>query len=206
MMDDCGVPAWQTDHPATDAVLPGLIAGYRMMAAMVYVFDDNLPDLLAKTDGDTLLATLEQPSDGVRLVTARQLQLLLRHQSAAAFVLQNYTHVWGANPLAGLAPERKFVFRDAARKTAVFRTDTFIHDYFLMPDGDAEAMHKLIHDFQNKLLNVQLEHELLYRLLSFDRFLPADLPKRTAPSAKRLDAIFQQLDWWSAQYEAKINN
>lgn len=204
MMDDCGVPDWQTDRPAADAVLPGLLAGYRRLAAMVYVFDDNLPKLLAETDGETLLATLEQLSDGVLLVTSRQLQLSLRRESAAAFILQNYTHVWGANPLAGLVPDRGIVFRDAARKTAVYRTDTFINDYFLMPDGDAEAMHKLIHDFQNKLLNVQLEHELLYRLLKFERFLPADLPKRTAPALKRLDAIFEQLDWWSAQYAAKM--
>lgn len=206
MMDDCGVPDWQTDRPATDAVLPGLLAGYRMMAAMVYVFDDSLPDLLIKADGETLLAAMEQPADGVRLTTARQLRLLLSRQSAAAFILQNYTHVWGANPLAGLAPERNFVFRDAAAKAAVYRTDTFIHDYFLMPDGDDEVMYKLIHDFQNKLLNVQLEHELLYRLLSFDRFAPAELPDRTAPSRERLDAIFEQLDWWSAQYAAKIIN
>ena len=204
--DDVGVPDWATDTVATDAILPGLIASYRQMGAMVYVFDDSLPDLLAEIDGDTLLAAMEQPADGVRLVTARQLRLLLQYESAAAFVLQNYTHVWGADPLVDLSPNRKIVFRDAARKTAVFRTTTFIHDYFLMPDNDdKESLHTLIHDFQNSLLNVQLEHELLYRLLSFDRFMPPALPDRNAPSIERLDAIFEQLDWWSAQYVAKIN-
>ena len=204
LFNDGGVPDWTTDTIATDAVLPGHIASYQMLGAMVYVFDDSLPDLLAEVDVETLLAAMEQPTDGVRLVTARQLRLLLQYESAAAFILQNYTHVWGADPLADLSPNRKIVFRDAARKTAVFRTNTFIHDYFVMPD-DTDAIQILIHDFQNRLLNVQLEHELLYRLLSFERFVQPELPDRDAPSIERLDAIFAQLDWWSAQYTQKIN-
>jgi len=73
-----------------------------------------------------------------------------------------------------------------------------------MPD-DADAIHVLIHDLQNRLLNVQLEHELLYRLLSFERFDQPALPDRDAPSTERLDGIFEQLDWWSAQYVAKMD-
>ncbi len=203
LMDDANVPTWKAAKPIAPA-LPGLIARYRFLGAMVYVFDDSLPDLLAKMDEKTLLAALEQPSDNVRLVTARQLRLALARESAAAFVLQNYAHDWGGTPLADFAPDRKYVFRDAARKTAVFRTKTFIHDYFLMSDDDDEAIHTLIHDFQNSLLNVQLEHELLYRLLNFERFLPPALPDRSAPSLERLDAIFEQLDFWSGQYVVKM--
>ena len=202
LMDDGNVPTWNAAQPIAPA-LPGLVARYRFLGAMVYVFDDSLPDLLVKMDEKTLLAALEQPSDSVRLVTVRQLRLALARESSAAFILQNYHHDWGAELLANFSPDRKYVFRDAARKTAVFRTNNFIHDYFLMPDGD-EAMHTLIHDFQNSLLNVQLEHELLYRLLIFERFLLPALPDRSVPATERLGAIFEQLDWWSARYVEKM--
>ncbi len=203
LMDSHNFPIWTPDQPAADPALPGLVASFSRLGVTVYVFDDSLPDLLDKMDAAAITAVLEQPKSGIELVTARQLRLLLLYESSAMFTLQNYTHTRGGNPLAGLSPKHPHIFRDAARKTAVIRTETFPRAYFTMPDGD-EAIHILIHDFQNKLLNVQLEHELLYRLLRFDRFTMPELPPRTASPVLRVDAIFAQLDWWSAQYMKKM--
>ncbi len=62
-------------------------------------------------------------------------------------------------------------------------------------------MGKLIHDFQNKLLNIQLEHELLVRFGIVQRFTPPEpLPEREAPNHQRIELIFKHFHWWTNFY------
>lgn len=80
------------------------------------------------------------------------------------------------------------------------------HSFLTAANASDDTLHKLIHDFQNRMLNIQLENELLFRLgLIPAKFVPPEpLPDREASAKQRLTAIFQHLEWWADFYQAAL--
>ena len=64
----------------------------------------------------------------------------------------------------------------------------------------------LVHDFQNKLLNIQLRQELLCRIMDRKLEFPEQkLPSREAVIEERLQGIMDHLEWWADYYFNKMN-
>ena len=109
-----------------------------------------------------------------------------------------YNHAWGTDSLPQVPVTTAAICREAARHASQLLTITLPQMYLA---ADDEEVGKVIHDIQNKLLNVQLQHELLHRLLGWERILPpTPLPDRQTPAAQRIDANFAHLEWWSNTY------
>lgn len=192
-----------TDQPWTkkvppDVTLPGLQAIYRESGYIVMVFADLVPKMIEFNDWVGLGADLAGAYKGLRVVTADHLRLMIQYHSSLDITLRRYQHEWGLNPLTELeiAPWR--VLRTAARLPSHIRTAPFPHAYFTSSDDN---LGKVIHDFQNRMLNIQLEHELLCRLQNIERFTPPEpLPGPDIPTFDRITSIFQHFDWWADYY------
>jgi hypothetical protein len=139
----------------------------------------------------------------VAVATAEQLRLATQFERPLDFILGTYRHTWGKKALGGLHVSAGSVFRQAARKPSQLLVIGLPGDYLVA--RSEEEIHRVIHDYQNRLLNMRLEQDLLGRIyepqLPGVQFVPPDsLPKRDEPLDVRIDAIAEQLDWWVAQY------
>lgn len=188
-------PTWHTET-LPDASFPGLQAIYREANEIVLVFATLDPATLHMLPA--LAQDLESEYEGMRVITARQLRLLVRLHSPLDVTLRRYTHEWGLDPLENLDIEAWRVMQTAARIPSEQQLLHLPPAYLTCPE---DKLGKLIHDFQNRMLNIQLEHELLIRIAQIDRFTPpVPLPSKETPEHQRVDAIFSHFGWWSDYY------
>lgn len=197
--------AWtNTTVPAITApFLPGLQAIYQQNPNIVMVLADLRPQAIRETNWQQLASRLSAECQGLVVTTAVQLSLSLVYDNPVGLVLKNYQHNWGLNPLADLTTSRRQIMRQAAALPASIELTELAPAYLTQDDSQ---LHTLIHDFQNRLLNIQLEHELLRRFGYTPLFEPpTPLPQRTVPLHQRVSAIFQHLGWWSDFYLDQMN-
>ena len=193
---------WRGDLPqgAPPYPIPGLLAVYEKLDYLLLVVDDIAP--LAGYDWNPLAAEWQGRYGGVQLLTAAQLRLAIQLELTLEFKLRNYNHQWGHDLLADLDPAPHLVLRDAARFPSQIALFDMPHAYIT---ADPSQYGKLIHDFQNKLLNARLQNELLARMgLTESKQPPTPLPDRTAPPLERIAAIFEHLDWWADYYATQM--
>ncbi|MBK9055791.1 MAG: hypothetical protein IPL78_34285 [Chloroflexi bacterium] len=165
-----------------------------------------LPDLssarLAQTDWHAVADLLAGDYNGIRLTTPAQFHLALQYANPLGIRLMRYTLAWGLDGLTNVPISTTAICREAARNTSNILT-TLLPQMYLAANDDHVS--KVVHDMQNKLLNVQLQHELLHRLLGWERVLPPfPLPDRHTPAQERIDANFAHLEWWSAYYSQHL--
>jgi len=192
--------AWtNTTIPAVTApFLPGLQALYQQGPNIVMVLANLGPQQVRDTNWQQLKERLAEECEGLVVTTAVQLALSLVYDNPVGLVLKNYQHSWGMYPLADLTTSRRQILRQAATLPTAIAVTQLPAAYLTEEDG---RLHTLIHDFQNRLLNIHLEHELLRRFGYTPQFMPpTPLPERTAPLHFRINAIMQHLDWWSDFY------
>jgi hypothetical protein len=196
-----------SDQPWTkkvppDVTLPGLQAIYRESGYVVMVFADLVPKMIESNEWMGLGEDLSGEYKGMRVVTADHLRLMIQYNTPLDLKLRRYEHQWGLDPLAELEVQPWRVLRTAANIPSYTRTIPFPHAYFTNSD---DKINKVIHDFQNRMLNIQLEHELLCRLEHIQRFTtPEPLPGPDVPQLERITSIFQHFDWWSNYYTQKM--
>lgn len=183
----------------TTSPLPGLHAVYKKeMGRIVLVFNQLTIPQIQATDWTRIADQLTDRCAGLHATTTVQLRLLTKLESPLDMVFRRYTLDWGKDPLANLKPPRYYSLRHAARLPSEIAIKELPPTYLSAPDTEIGT---IIHDFQNKLLNIQLEHEILHRLDYLERFAPdKPLPDRDAPAPERLRAIFYHLDQWSQFY------
>lgn len=192
-------PAVNDVSPAA-APLPGLHALYKTeQGRVVLVFAALDGRLLRETDWQTLVAGLGSDCTGLQVATVRQLQLVLAQETPLDVVFRRYGLDWGEDVVTAVKPRPAQILRQATRLPFHILIER-LPQSCLAAATDETKLHRIIHDYQNKLLNVQLEHEILTRLGHVPRFVPAPLPERDAPLAKRIDAIFNQLHSWVSFY------
>lgn len=185
----------------TSPLLPGLQTIYKEANKMVLVFTRLTPQQIIRTDWQKLSERLTGQSDGLYVTSVDQLCLILTYEKPLDLLLRRYQHNWGPDFLPMLAPSPREVLRHAGRLPSHILIDTLPNAYLTQADDSDEMLHKIIHDFQNRMLNIQLEHELLGRLQGLERFVPpTPVPGPETPPLQRLDAIFQHLDWWTEYY------
>jgi hypothetical protein len=194
-----GRPLAEFSQPVLSAEEPNLQAIYEETDHTVVILPELSEDLLRQIDWGRLAERLREKQSSLRVTTVPQLRLLLQAEAPLDFVLGRYEHRWGPDPLAALQVSTWAVWRNAGRLPSRLLVDEVPAAY--LTAADSEAIHKVIHDYQNRLLNMRLRHELLSRLHSFEAAVPpVSLPGREAALPLRIDAILAQLHWWADYY------
>ena len=138
----------------------------------------------------------------MRLITAGQLRMILSYELSADYRLKTFTRVWGADVIEELPIAEWRVFRHLARLPSDLILVNLLDDYISTLQSDL-AM--LVHDYQNKLLNIQLRNELLCRIMGYEIETASEpLPSRDAPIEVRIQGIFDHLEWWASYYANKM--
>ncbi len=194
---------WQAPPP-TDApsLIQNLLSIYEVQERVVFLLPDLpvelIADCLNEIDWAAVSQTLKDQYHGLQLTTPSLLRLVYQYYRAAENLMKGYEHAWGQDPLNNLEVSHSQIYRDLARQPSKLEIKAFPHAYITVPD---KALGELIHDFQNKLLNIQLREELLSRYERRSRAVPPfPLPGRKTPSKQRIDAIFQHFNWWANHY------
>ncbi len=201
--------AWNAiEESGTAPVLEVLLAVYSMENRLVLV----LPDLPAEEFADRITSInwrsvangIAGEYRGLRLTTPAQLRLVLQLEGAADYTLGTFEHAWGIDLLSDLEIDRWRVLRDLARLPSDILIDTLPRSLIVCNDSDLPV---LVHDLQNKLLNIQLRTELFSRMeYSVAEMPPEPLPDRSAPNHVRIEAIANQLEWWADYYHQEMES
>lgn len=194
---------WQnSEYLESPPLLPQLLAIYEETDQVILVLPEMTAGEWLAIDWDEVAGRLVDQYYGLQVATPAQLRLVMSQERATDLRLNRVRHVWGANPLAGVEATPGRILRSAARLAANLHLDALPNAYLTAKDDQAG---KIIHDFQNRLLNVQLQHELLHRLADLPRSEPpTPLPDRTTPAPQRIEAIIHHLDWWADHYAAGL--
>lgn len=205
------LPAAQSWHKAAQTgpaspTIPGLQAIYNENHKNIFVFNQLTPQQISRINWQTLAQHLPQSNDSLHVTTVAQFCLMTLYDRALDLRFNKFQHKWGIHFLPRLTPSNRQILRQAARIPSQILIDALPHSYLTAGDTKDDTLHKLIHDYQNRMLNIQLENELLFRLglipAKFDP--PAPLPERDAAPLERLDAIFQHLEWWADFYQTAL--
>jgi hypothetical protein len=186
-----------------DPLAPNLEGIYSQTDRMVVLLPPLAEELLLALDWEAIAERLAARYNVLQATTSQQLILIQQYESAVDFVLGRYHHVWGRDPLAGLMLPLQAVLQNAAKAPSRLLVEDIGGD-FICAASD-EALHVLIHDYQNRLLNIGLQHELLHRAHGFAAAEPDEpLPPRTAPFVERIEALADRLDWWAGYYTREL--
>ena len=193
-----------TDIPAVTApFLPGLQSLYKEGDNIVMILAHLSPQNIERTEWESMTERLSAECNGLVLTTAAQLSLSLIYDTPIDLKTKRYQYNWGIDHLAQLQSSARQMMRQAAILPTRIEIDD-LPQALLTQDDD--QLHTIIHDFQNKLLNIQLTHELLCRFGDVARYtLPIPLPARTQPAVERIQGIFDHLQLWSAYYTAQMH-
>lgn len=192
-----------TEIPSVTApFLPGLQSLYTESDNIVMVLAHLSPEDIKRTPWAQMTDRLSKECSGLVLTTAAQLSLSLVYDTPINLKTKRYQYNWGINHIAQLQTSRRQIMRQAASVPAHIEIDSLPHALLTQDD---DQFHTIIHDFQNKMLNVQLTHELLCRFGDVERFFPpVPLLDRSRPPQERLQSIFDHLRWWSTFYTEQM--
>jgi hypothetical protein len=184
-----------------------LLSIYEAENRIYLVFPDipssEFKEILGNLDWSTVADRVAGFYKELRVTTAAQLRLILCYNHSADFKLKTFSHVWGVDILDDLDVADWTIYREQARLSSELLLIDLPSNYIYTKRSDL-AM--LVHDYQNKLLNIQLKHELLCRIMSRKLEFPEQkLPSRGAPIEVRLQGIFDHLEWWADYYFNKMN-
>lgn len=190
----------------TSADIPGLQAIYTENNKNIFVFNQLTPRHIGQINWQTLAQHLPQTDGSLHVTTVAQFCLLALYEKGLDLRFNKYQHNWGIPFLARLTPSSRQILRQAARMPSNILVNALPHSFLTAANASDDTLHKLIHDFQNRMLNIQLENELLFRLgLIPAKFVPPQpLPDRDTSAKQRLSAIFQHLEWWADFYQSAL--
>ena len=178
---------------------PNLQALYEDQQRFLVIIPPLAANLLRKIDWTSLARPMPPHLTGLNVATAGQLFLTIQTDRPLDFALGGYRRIWGPDLLRTLSVSAAAVFRQAARKPSSLLVDGLLGAY--LATNDDESVHRVIHDYQNHLLNIRLEHELLTRFFDVSPAEPpAPLPRRDESLPVRVDAIISYLNWWADHY------
>lgn len=182
---------------------PNLQSIYQETDHTVFILPILSSDLLRQIDWERLTERLLQRYSSLQVTTARQLRLILQSEATLEFALGRYEHEWGDAALADLQVSNWALWRAAGRLPSRLLVDD-VPAAYLTAEDDA-ALHKVVHDYQNRLLNMRLQHELLHRLHGFEAAAPPNsLPGPHHSLSARVEAILSHLNWWADYYEQQM--
>lgn len=194
---------WQDRRtPNAPPLISDLRAIYEADNHLILVMPDCEPVELARriatADWPQVADRVTDQYRGLRVTTPSLLRLVVTHEDSANYLIQGYRHAWGADPIGNVDIPLTNAVRVLARFPSALEISGLPHAYVMAEDAD---LFMLVHDFQNKMLNIQLRSELLCRTLDILASTPENpLPDRDAPATERIDGIFDHLRWWADHY------
>lgn len=206
---DPEISALPTDNPwtamrtATSPLVPGLQATYtKDLDKIVLVFNQLSTLQIQSISWAKLAQRLAKDYKGLYITASPQLRLIHEIETPLDLDFRRSKRTWGMDPLAELKSPTWRKLRQSARFPSDIQIDSLPNAY--LTQGD-DQVHIIIHDFQNKLLNIQLESELLGRMQLLEKLKPPmPLPGREAPDLERIDAIFQHVGWWADHFTKEM--
>ncbi|MCP4361695.1 MAG: nucleotidyltransferase domain-containing protein [Chloroflexi bacterium] len=188
----------------TTPLLPGLQSLYDETGQTILVFNRLTPHQFATTDWAKLASRQPKNIKGLQVTTVEQMGLSIMFDRPLDLRFKKIRHTWGPDFIAAFSPRNRQIMRYSARVPSRILIDELPNAYLTNSDSD-EALQKIIHDFQNKMMNIGLEHELLVRFGLSDRFTPpTPTPDRKTSLQKRVNALFQHLEWWADFYDGRL--
>lgn len=185
----------------TSPLLPGLQSIYKEMNTTILVSGHLNPEQIVRLEWDRLAQHLPNGTAGLQITTVEQFCLLCVYERPVDVLLRKFTHNWGIDFLPTLKPTNRQFMRQSSRLPADILIQSLPNTYLTKENDDDETLHKIIHDYQNKMLNIRLENELLSRFEKAEKFTPPEpVPDRETPPKQRIDALFNQFRWWSEFY------
>jgi hypothetical protein len=189
--------------PARDdapPAMPTLRGIYERADELILVLPDLTPERISSTNWPVLAAEGAADYGSMHLTTGGQFQLIGRKADPVSVALGHFSHAWGSDPLEQV----RFSSDELRRAAGRVASDLLLIDLPTSYLGatDEEQQHKVIHDVQNRLLNLQLQHELLHRLHGLEAARPeGTLPGREKPLEERVSALRSHLEWWADYYD-----
>lgn len=202
-LSECGAVRWFSEQPLEPPpLLNNLQAIYEFDSHLVLIMseenDGKLRRQITSIDWHEVAARITQQYRNIEVSTPSLLRLIVQYETVADYYLGNFIHAWGADPLADLSVDHLRVYRDLGRIPSTLQLSDLPHAYVSTPESDL-AM--LVHDFQNKLLNIRLRNELVCRMQGKDILLPTEpLPDRHTSLDIRIKSINDHLGWWANYY------
>lgn len=176
-----------------------LVSQYGNLSTQIFVVED-IDAATQLTDWETVWQTLPSQTEAIQLTTPDRFYLAVDYYGSVDFRLMSYQKAWGVDLLENLDIQKVNLMQDAARPAMRIFVHEFLPD-LIRTEVNEENNRKIIHDFQNRLLNIRLQNELLGRLQIAPKTSPPyDLPPRDAPTDERISAIYDHLTWWSRYY------
>ncbi len=193
--------------PNAPPLIRDLRAIYEADNHLILVMPDLDPVALARriasADWSQVASRVTDQYRGLRVTTPSLLRLVVKYEDSANYLVKSYHHAWGADPIGDVEISLPNALRGLARLPSALEVSGLPHAYVTAEDADLSM---LVHDFQNKLLNIQLRSELLCRTLDIPASTPGKpLPERDAPPTERINGIFSHLDWWADHYAELLN-
>jgi hypothetical protein len=113
----------------------------------------------------------------------------------ADWLFGHYVLLWGEEIFPGEQPDTRLVIRDLGRHSSGLLIADLPQAIVVAAEDE---LNRLVHDFQNSLLNLQLRHEVLERLTTSVGPLPEiTLPSRAWAPLERLEEAARVLDRWA---------
>jgi len=170
----------------------------RLLLVLPDLSPENMAERITSIDWPEVVSRVHLQYRGLRITTPTEFRIMLIYDAPADVQLESYDHAWGLDPIGDLDISQWRVDRDLGRLPSDLQLATLPHAYITTDDADI-AM--LIHDLQNKLLNIQLRSERQNRMQNRPVVIPSiPLPDRNESTKVRIAAINDHLDWWASHY------
>ncbi len=196
----------QTNPTSPPHKFPAPVAIYHNLNRIILVTNEPRETLLmwgAETNNSDI-KKLRQ--DGVVVCTPEQLNAVATQFGSLDVKLRRYRHMWGDQLLDSSIFAAKDYSRNAAEYSSSWELECIGRQMFTTPP-DPNQDRLLIHDFQNRLLNIRLQNQILSDLKIIPKSSPEfDLPDKALPIHERLNTISALFDWWANNYFAQARS
>lgn len=178
--------------------IEGLVSLYEKLGEIIFVVES--PHTVSQINWDQVASDVaENGFTSFGVTTPDLFHLLVEKVYPLDHAILSYNHVWGADLLTAVTVAAEDVMRDASRVAMNYEIDHFPNRLLTSPPTQ-ENNAILIHDFQNKLLNIRLQNELLARLKMSDKNGTGRLPSKGAPQSVRLQGLWDSFGMWGRYF------
>lgn len=176
----------------------GLVSLYEKLGDLIFIVET--PATIPQIDWTQVADDVATNGfTGFSITTPELFRLLVEKVYPLDHAILSYNHVWGADLLTAVTVPAEDVMRDAARIAMIYEVDQYPNRLLTTPPSQ-ENNAVVIHDFQNKLLNIRLQNELLARLKMSDKSGTGRLPGKDAAQIVRLQGLWEIFGLWGQYF------
>lgn len=185
--------------PPESLPIPTLVSHYTNLDRQIFLVS-NYQKGITETDWSAVWEHFPRQTEAFQISTPGRFREAIRTYGALDHKLMSFQKMWGADLLSDVNPTKAEILQDAARLPIKILVEEYLPKLIeVAPEEEADRI--IIHDFQNRLLNIRLQNELLGKLgLAEKREPDMAIPSRDAPTHFRIRMVQNHLSWWSNYY------